>query len=82
MCSLKGSTVFTPIVPSDSRIPPESGSFRVAGRQLNDQALSLRTFVNAQALERARRWQHAYGGESLSAEALESTLRMERLNRG
>ncbi len=82
MCSLKGFTVFTPIVPNESRIPPESGSFLVAGRQANDGGPLLRTFANAQGLERARRWQHAYGDEFLSAEALESTLRMERLNRG
>lgn len=79
---MKGSTVFTPIVPTATQIPPESGSFRVAARQHNEQALSLRTFVDAQGLERARRWQHAYGDESLSAEALERSLRMERLNRG
>lgn len=82
MCSLKGATIFTPIVPNETRIPPESGSFRVAGRQVTNGGILLRSFVNVQGLERARRWQHAYGGESLSAEALESALRMERLNRG
>ncbi len=82
MCSLKGSTVFTPMVPGETRIPPESGSFRVAGQQLSDQGFSLRTSINPQGLERAMRWQHAYGDEFLGAEALESTLRMERLNRG